>query len=66
MNVICMERTNIRHVKPEDVQFIADFAVIDVSFISLKKFFRCNNLIGAEGEIVSLIKPQFEAEGKSR
>ncbi|HHV96659.1 MAG TPA: TlyA family RNA methyltransferase [Clostridiaceae bacterium] len=60
--VICMERTNIRYVKPEDVQFIADFAVIDVSFISLKKVLPAViNLIGAEGEIVSLIKPQFEA-----
>jgi len=60
--VICMERMNIRYVKPEDVQFIADFAVIDVSFISLKKVLPAViNLIGAEGEIVSLIKPQFEA-----
>ncbi|NMB96602.1 MAG: TlyA family RNA methyltransferase, partial [Clostridiaceae bacterium] len=60
--VICMERTNIRYVKPGDIQLIADFAAIDVSFISLKKVLPAViNLIGPEGEIVSLVKPQFEA-----
>lgn len=60
--VVCMERTNIRYVKPEDIPFIADFAAIDVSFISLEKVLpSVNNLISDEGEIVALIKPQFEA-----
>lgn len=60
--VICKERTNIRYVKPENIGFIADFATIDVSFISLKKVIPVViNLIKDEGEIVCLVKPQFEA-----
>lgn len=60
--VICLERTNIRYVKPEDVEIIADFATIDVSFISLKKVIPVvANLIKETGEILCLIKPQFEA-----
>jgi len=60
--VICMERTNIRYVKPEDVGVMADFASIDVSFISLTKVIPpVINLIRSEGELVCLIKPQFEA-----
>jgi len=60
--VICMERTNIRYVKPEDIVFIADFATIDVSFISLKKVMLVvAGLIKKTGEMVCLVKPQFEA-----
>lgn len=60
--VICMERTNIRYVKPEDLGFLADFASIDVSFISLKKVLPVmHELTGPEAESVCLIKPQFEA-----
>jgi len=60
--VICMERTNIRYVKPEDIGFAADFASIDVSFISLKKVLPVvRNLLKEDGEIVCLVKPQFEA-----
>lgn len=60
--VVCMERTNIRYVKPEDIGFLTDFASIDVSFISLKKVLPvANNLTNETGEIVCLIKPQFEA-----
>lgn len=60
--VICMERTNIRYVKPEDIGAPADFASIDVSFISLKKVLPvAKELTGGEGEILCLIKPQFEA-----
>ena len=60
--VISMEKTNIRHVKPGDLPEQADFASIDVSFISLSKVFGpvCG-LLKEEGEIVCLIKPQFEA-----
>lgn len=60
--VVCMERTNIRNVKPEDIGEIANFASIDVSFISLSKVFPVAvNLLDSYGEIVCLIKPQFEA-----
>jgi 23S rRNA (cytidine1920-2'-O)/16S rRNA (cytidine1409-2'-O)-methyltransferase len=61
--VINMERTNIRYVKPEDLGLIADFVSIDVSFISLKKVLpTVYTLLNREkGEVVCLIKPQFEA-----
>lgn len=60
--VICMERTNIRYVKPDDIGMLADFASIDVSFISLKKVLPvAKELINDHGEIVCLVKPQFEA-----
>ncbi len=63
IRVINMERTNIRYVKPEDIGFLADFASIDVSFISLRKVLLPVSALlrpGA-GEVVCLIKPQFEA-----
>lgn len=57
-----MERTNIRHVKPSDIGAGVDFASIDVSFISLKKVLPVvRELLNAEGEVLCLIKPQFEA-----
>lgn len=60
--VVCMERTNIRYVKPEDIRELADFCSIDVSFISLKKVIPpALKLTNEEGEFVCLIKPQFEA-----
>ncbi|MDO6354523.1 TlyA family RNA methyltransferase [Caloramator sp. CAR-1] len=60
--VVVMERTNIRFVKPEDLGEFADFASIDVSFISLKLVLPVvKGLLKDEGEIVALIKPQFEA-----
>ncbi|EGD48580.1 hemolysin A [Ruminiclostridium papyrosolvens DSM 2782] len=60
--VICMERTNVRYVKPEDVGFLSDFASIDVSFISLTKVLPAVlALLKDEAELVCLIKPQFEA-----
>lgn len=60
--VVCMERTNIRYVVPEDIQEPAQFASIDVSFISLTKvLLPVRNLLTDEGQIVCLIKPQFEA-----
>ena len=60
--VVCMERTNIRYVTLEDTKIPADFASIDVSFISLKKIMPATlNLLGDKGEVVALIKPQFEA-----
>ena len=60
--VVCMERTNIRYVVPEDIQELSQFTSIDVSFISLTKvLLPVRNLLTENGEIVCLIKPQFEA-----
>ncbi len=60
--VVNMERTNIRYVTPDDIGEPIDFASIDVSFISLKLVLpAAYNLLSPDGEIVALIKPQFEA-----
>ncbi|TCO79202.1 TlyA family RNA methyltransferase [Marinisporobacter balticus] len=60
--VVTMERTNIRYVTPEDINEEIDFASIDVSFISLKLVLPVvKKLIKNDGEVVCLIKPQFEA-----
>lgn len=60
--VVNMERTNIRYVTPEDIGCKLDFASIDVSFISLKLVLPvAYNLLAEDGELVALIKPQFEA-----
>lgn len=60
--VVSMERTNIRHVKPEDLDEQADFASIDVSFISLSKVLRpAKDLLNENAKLICLIKPQFEA-----
>lgn len=57
-----MERTNIRYVKPEDLGENPDFASIDVAFISLRLVIPvAKKLLSENGEIVALIKPQFEA-----
>ena len=59
---VCMEKTNIRYVVPDDIGEQADFSSIDVSFISLTKvLLPVRELLGEGGEIVCLIKPQFEA-----
>lgn len=60
--VVCMEKTNIRYVKPEDIADRIEFSSIDVSFISLTKVLGpVKELLTDDGEIVCLIKPQFEA-----
>ncbi|MGL5353535.1 MAG: TlyA family RNA methyltransferase [Clostridium sp.] len=60
--VVCMERTNIRYVTPEQIGEKLDFASIDVSFISLKTIMPATvSLLKEDGEVVALIKPQFEA-----
>ncbi len=60
--VVCMEKTNIRYLKPEDLGEPIDFSSIDVSFISLTKVLEpIRNYLREDGEIVALIKPQFEA-----
>ena len=60
--VVSMEKTNIRYLLPKQVQDRIAFASIDVSFISLTKVLQpVRELLADEGEIVALIKPQFEA-----
>lgn len=60
--VVCMEKTNIRYVTPEDIADALDFASVDVSFISLTKVLGpARELLKDGGEMVCLIKPQFEA-----
>jgi 23S rRNA (cytidine1920-2'-O)/16S rRNA (cytidine1409-2'-O)-methyltransferase len=60
--VIVMERVNARYLTAEDIPESAYFASIDTSFISLTKILPAvKELLAPGGEIVSLIKPQFEA-----
>ena len=60
--VVCMEKTNVRYVTPEDIADPIGFASIDVSFISLTKVLGpVKALLEDNGQIVCLIKPQFEA-----
>ena len=64
--VVNMERTNIRYVTLEDIGEPLDFASVDVAFISLKLVLPvAYNLLNEGGEVVALIKPQFEA-GKEK
>lgn len=64
--VVCLERTNARYITHEEIPDTLDFASIDVSFISLKLIFPAlYQLLGENGEIACLIKPQFEA-GKEK
>ncbi len=60
--VVCMEKTNIRYVTPDEIADVIDFASVDVSFISLTKVLGpVRELLRDDGGIVCLIKPQFEA-----
>ena len=60
--VVCMEKTNIRYVTPDDIADRIHFSSIDVSFISLTKVLGpVQQLLAEDGQIVALIKPQFEA-----
>lgn len=64
--VVCMEQTNFRYTGREDIQDDLDFASVDVSFISLTKILiPARKLLRPGGEMVCLIKPQFEA-GKGK
>lgn len=64
--VVCMEKTNFRYVTKEQVPEDIDFASVDVSFISLSKILPVAvELLRDAGEMVCLIKPQFEA-GKEK
>ncbi len=60
--VVVMERTNIRYVTPQDLGEPLDLSVVDVSFISLKIVLPAiRALLKEDGQVVCLIKPQFEA-----
>ena len=64
--VVVMERTNIRYVTPDDLGEPLDLSVIDVSFISLKIVLpTIKTLLKPTGQVLCLIKPQFEA-GKDK
>ena len=59
--VVSMENTNVRYLVADSIGELADFASIDVSFISLEKVIpSLLNLLKNEGSAVALIKPQFE------
>ncbi len=61
--VVCMEKTNFRYLKPEDLSGeMPNFASVDVSFISLSKILpAAMDILLPGSEMVCLIKPQFEA-----
>ena len=60
--VVCLEKTNVRYVTREQVPDAGDFASVDVSFISLTKVLPAVlGVLGEAGQLVCLIKPQFEA-----
>ena len=60
--VVCLERTNARYLTEKEVPDPIDFVSVDVSFISLKKIFPAVvRLLSGRGQMVCLIKPQFEA-----
>ncbi len=60
--VVCLEKTNVRYITQAEVPEAADFASIDVSFISLTKVLPAVlNIMKDGGRLVCLIKPQFEA-----
>jgi len=59
--VVSMEKTNIRYLNEDSICELADFASIDVSFISLEKVIpNLLNLLKNDGSVVALLKPQFE------
>ena len=64
--VVCMEKTNFRYLQRENIDDDLDFASCNVSFISLTKILiPARKLLKDGGEMVCLIKPQFEA-GKDK
>jgi len=59
--VVVMERTNARHLKPGDLSEALDLVVIDASFIGLEKLLpAARALLKADGEVLALVKPQFQ------
>ncbi len=64
--VTVLERTNARNLTPEQLDnTLCDMVTVDVSFISLKKIFPAiRRILQEDGEVITLIKPQFEAKPK--
>jgi 23S rRNA (cytidine1920-2'-O)/16S rRNA (cytidine1409-2'-O)-methyltransferase len=59
--VVCLEKTNIRYLRPDQLDDLPELAVIDASFISLTKVLPATvRLVRPGGRIIALIKPQFE------
>lgn len=59
--VVNLERTNIRHLQPDQLDAVPDLAVIDASFISLDKVLPATlPLLAPDSDVLALIKPQFE------
>jgi 23S rRNA (cytidine1920-2'-O)/16S rRNA (cytidine1409-2'-O)-methyltransferase len=59
--VVNLERKNIRYLKPHEIGDKVDLVVVDTSFISVEKFLpNVLPMVREEGEIVALLKPQFE------
>ena|GEM_PF-4822 len=59
--VVSREKTNIRYLTPNQLDGVPDLAVIDASFISLGKVLPATlQLVKPGGQIIALIKPQFE------
>ncbi len=59
--VVVMERTNARHLRPEDLGRPLDLVVIDASFIGLEKLLpAAHSLLTPNGEVIALVKPQFQ------
>lgn len=57
-----LERTNLRYLTPEQLGAKVDLATLDLSFISLAKVFPAvRELLSSEGDVIALVKPQFEA-----
>ena len=64
--VSVIERTNARNLRPEDLPFEPELAVIDLSFISLEKVFPAvARVLAPEGDMLAMVKPQFEV-GRDR
>jgi 23S rRNA (cytidine1920-2'-O)/16S rRNA (cytidine1409-2'-O)-methyltransferase len=62
-NIFLLERTNIRNLDVSMLPFIPELAVVDLSFISIRKiFYKIFQLTSINAEILLLIKPQFELE----
>ena len=62
-NIFLLERTNIKNLETPMLPFVPDFAVADLSFISIRKiFYKIFQLTSADAELLLLIKPQFELE----
>lgn len=59
--VVVMERTNARHLKAGDLPEALDLVVIDASFIGLEKLLpAAHSLLAMEGDVLALVKPQFQ------